>query len=210
MIPGSTLPTLTTERLALRWLDDGDLPSLFEIFSDPKVTPYVTIQPVHELAGAAKLLREIQQGFSSQTLFQWGVARREDDRVIGTCTLFALKAEHKRAEIGYALGSSHWGKGYITEALGALLRFAFGTLGLHRIEADVDPRNAASIRCLERLGFRREGYLRERYHVNGEIQDSVLFGLLRPEASAELSGEQPSRERPQPSARQDGGASAGS
>jgi len=205
MIQGSTLPTLETERLALRWMSEGDIPSLFEIFSDPKVTPYVTIQPVSELGEAAKFLREIQEGFASRSFFQWGVARREDDRVIGTCTLFALSVAHKRAEIGYALGSAYWGKGYITEALGALLRFAYGTLGLYRIEADVDPRNAPSLRCLERLGFRREGYLRGRYHVNGEIQDSVLFGLLRPKASAELGGE-----GAQPPAFQEGGASAGS
>ncbi|MGZ5443472.1 MAG: GNAT family N-acetyltransferase [Thermoanaerobaculia bacterium] len=59
------------------------------------------------------------------------------------------------------------------------MRFAFQTLGLHRLEADVDPRNTASIRCLERLGFRREGYARERYHLGGEVQDAVLYGLLR-------------------------------
>jgi RimJ/RimL family protein N-acetyltransferase len=64
------------------------------------------------------------------------------------------------------------------EALKALT-YAFDVLEFHRIEADVDPRNAASIRTLERLGFQREGYLRERWQVNGEIQDAVFYGLLR-------------------------------
>ena len=59
--------------------------------------------------------------------------------------------------------------------------YAFEVLDLHRIEADVDPRNAASIRTLERLGFQREGYLRERWQVNGEIQDALFYGLLRPD-----------------------------
>lgn len=67
------------------------------------------------------------------------------------------------------------------EALPALIGFAFDTLDLHRLEADVDPRNLRSIRLLEGTGFRREGYLRERYHLNGEIQDALLYGLLRPE-----------------------------
>lgn len=67
------------------------------------------------------------------------------------------------------------------EALTALLDFAFGALDLHRLEADVDPRNAASVRTLERLGFRREGYLRERWLVGGEIQDALFYGLLRRE-----------------------------
>ena len=66
----------------------------------------------------------------------------------------------------------------MSEVLPALLRFGFAEMGLHRIEADADPRNERSIRSLERLGFVREGYQRERYFVNGEWQDSVLFGLL--------------------------------
>jgi RimJ/RimL family protein N-acetyltransferase len=67
------------------------------------------------------------------------------------------------------------------EALRVLLRFSFSEMELHRIEADVDPRNEASIKLLERLGFHREGYLRERWLVNGEINDTVFFGLLRRE-----------------------------
>jgi [ribosomal protein S5]-alanine N-acetyltransferase len=65
------------------------------------------------------------------------------------------------------------------DALTLLIDHAFEDLKLHRIEADVDPRNTASLRLLERLGFRREGHLRERYFKDGEIQDSVMFGLLR-------------------------------
>ena len=72
----------------------------------------------------------------------------------------------------------------MNEALHALLDYAFEELALHRIEADVDPRNTPSIRTVERLGFQREGYLRERWKVNGEIQDTVFFGLLRPEWEA--------------------------
>ena len=70
------------------------------------------------------------------------------------------------------------------ETLTAVFNYAFDELNFHRIEADVDPRNAASIRALERLGFQREGYMRERWHVNGEIQDAVFFGLLKPDWEA--------------------------
>ena len=66
-------------------------------------------------------------------------------------------------------------------AAGAEAPLRLRTLGLHRLEADVDSRNHASIRCLERLGFRREGYARERYHLYGTVHDSVLYGLLRRE-----------------------------
>jgi ribosomal-protein-alanine N-acetyltransferase len=182
MIDGPTLPTLAAERVVLRWLSDADVPALYRIFSDPAVMRYWSHEPFTELADAADYLEQIGQCFAEKSLFQWGVALKETDEVIGTCTLSSVTPRHGRAEIGYALARAHWGRGYMSEALPALLRFAFGTLGLNRIEADVDPRNAASLKSLERLGFRREGYQRERYRVNGEVQDSVLFGLLRSEA----------------------------
>ena len=84
-------------------------------------------------------------------------------------------------KMGYAMARAHWGNGYMGEVLPAMVSHAFGAFGLHRLEADVDPRNAASVRALERIGFRLEGHLRERYHVNGEAQDALLYGLLRRE-----------------------------
>jgi [ribosomal protein S5]-alanine N-acetyltransferase len=182
MIDGPTLPTLAAERVVLRWLTDDDVPALYRIFSDPQVMRYWSHGPFTGLADAEEYLALIRRCFEEKSLFQWGVALADTDEVIGTCTLSSVNPTHRRAEIGYALARAHWGRGYMAEALPALLRFAFGTLGLHRIEADVDPRNVASLKSLERLGFTREGYLRERYHVNGEVQDTVLFGLLRSDA----------------------------
>jgi RimJ/RimL family protein N-acetyltransferase len=101
--------------------------------------------------------------------------------VIGTCTLFALNDEHRRAELGFALRRSAWGRGLATDAVRSVVRFAFQGMHLHRLEADADPRNVASRKLLLRLGFREEGYLRERYLVAGERQDAVFFGLLREE-----------------------------
>lgn len=178
---GDGLPTLTTPRLLLRMLELRDIPALFAIFSDPEVTRYWSSPPLAGVSAAEKLLREIREHFERKTLFQWGVVRREDDIIVGTCTLFRLDLDHRRAEVGFALGRLHWGSGIMTEALTTLFAFAFDVLGLHRLEADADPRNERSLRCLERQGFRREGYLRERYHMAGEIQDAVILGLLRTE-----------------------------
>lgn len=90
-----------------------------------------------------------------------------------------MHRQNRRAEIGYALARAHWGHGYMGEALQALPGFAFTDLDLHRLEADIDPRNAASAAALARLGFIQEGLLRERWIVAGEISDSALYGLLR-------------------------------
>jgi len=179
MIESDRLPTLNASRVALRWLDEGDLEALFGIFSHPDVMRYWSSPPLRDREAAGQLLAHIHDSFRRRTLFQWGVARLEDNLVIGTCTLFHLDPENKRGEIGYALGREHWGQGYMSEALHTLLDYAFRDLDLHRLEADVDPRNTASIQSLESLGFQREGHLRERWIVNGEIQDALFYGLLR-------------------------------
>jgi RimJ/RimL family protein N-acetyltransferase len=114
-------------------------------------------------------------------VYAWAVAERDNDRLIGTTTLFSLAGAHRRAEIGYSLVGSHQGRGLAAEALRTAIGHAFGDLGLERIEADVDPRNEKSWQLLERLGFRREGLLRDRWRVDGEVCDSYLYGLLRPE-----------------------------
>jgi RimJ/RimL family protein N-acetyltransferase len=181
MIDAEKLPTITAGRVSLRWLTEADVAALFSVFSDTEVMRYWSCPPFVEVDEARKLLAHIHDGFSRRVLFQWGVARRPDDLVIGTCTLFHLDADNRRAELGYALGREHWGRGLMREALTALLDFAFGELNLHRLEADVDPRNRSSIRALERLGFRREGYLRERWLVGGGVQDALFYGLLRRE-----------------------------
>lgn len=192
MLPDADrLPTITTERLRLRWLTPADVPALFAIFGDPAVCRYWSRSALPDLAAAASLQGEIARCFAERSLFQWGLAERDTDTVVGTCTLAALSSEHRRAEVGFALAQAVWGRGYLAEALHALLTFAFDTLELHRVEADVDPRNARSIRVLERAGFRREGHLRERYHLAGEVQDAVIYGLLRREWGATSSGMTP-------------------
>ncbi len=178
MIEGDRLPTLAAPRVALRWLTEADVGALYGIFSNPTVMRYWSTLPMSELAQAKKLVADIHEGFRAQRLFQWGVARLEDDRIIGTCTLFAINESQGRAEVGYALGHEYWGRGYMNEALTTLVGFAFGTLAMRRLEADIDPRNVGSLHAVERLGFRHEGLLRERWQVNGELQDSVVLGLL--------------------------------
>jgi RimJ/RimL family protein N-acetyltransferase len=172
------LPTLDTPRLRLRTLVEADVPALFAIFNDPEAMRYWTSPPMTDVAEAEALLRDIQRHAEAETLFQWGIARRDDELVIGTCTLFRIERQHRRGELGYIVRRDLWGRGLAKEALTAIVNHAFGPLGLHRLEADIDPRNAGSIRSVERLGFKLEGHLRERFFVAGEIQDSLIYGLL--------------------------------
>ncbi|MBZ0113487.1 MAG: GNAT family N-acetyltransferase [Thermoanaerobaculia bacterium] len=162
----------------IRALDERDLDALLEIWGDPSVMRYMAHPPLADRAATADFLAGIDQGWREKTLFQWGVAWRENGEVIGTVTLAELEWTHRRAEIGFALARRHWRRGVMGEAVRAVLDYAFGPLGLHRIEADTDPRNQASMSLLEGLGFLREGFQRERYFDLGEIQDAMMFGLL--------------------------------
>ncbi len=190
----SNLPTINTDRLSLRWITADDVDDFYAIYSNPEVMRYWSTPPLPDKSAASKLISEIRRGFERHQMLKWGIALRADDKLIGSVTLFHLEFEHRRAEIGYALGRDYWGQGYMGETLTAVLNYAFDVLEFHRIEADVDPRNAASVRTLERLGFQREGYLRERWQVSGEIQDAYFYGLLRPEWEA-LKAKQGSSEK---------------
>ena len=134
------------------------------------------------MSEAHNLLSHVHDCFAQKALFQWGIALSGgSEKIIGTCTLSHLDQSNRKAQVGYALAREHWGKGYINEALTALLDFAFGELNLHRVEADIDPYNEASIRVVEKLGFQREGYLRESWIIGGEVKDALYFGLLKRE-----------------------------
>ncbi|HEV7798965.1 MAG TPA: GNAT family N-acetyltransferase, partial [Pyrinomonadaceae bacterium] len=162
------LPEIKTDRLLLRWITAADVDAFYKVYSDPEVMRYWSTPALPNREAASKLITEIHEGFERRELLKWAIALGSNDTLIGSVTIFHPDFTHRRAEIGYALGRAHWGKGYMQETLKAVLNYAFTVLELHRIEADVDPRNAASVRVLERLGFQREGYLRERWQVNGE------------------------------------------
>ena len=183
------LPTIDTDRLTLRSITAEDIDDFYKVFSHPEVMRYWSTPPLPDRNAAAQQVAEIQELFDRHEMLKWGITLRTDDKLIGSVTLFHPDFTHRRVELGYALGRDYWGKGYMRETLTAVLAYAFNTLNMHRIEADVDPRNAGSVKALERMGFQREGYLRERWQVSGEIQDAYFYGLLRPDwENRKLSG----------------------
>ncbi|WGS52242.1 GNAT family N-acetyltransferase [Paraburkholderia sp. D15] len=173
-----TLTTLTTPRLILRppRLDDAD--AFYEIWSDAQAMRYFSFAPMTDPEQArqriARLVSSSEEGKDVVAI----VELRETGEVLGNCDLFRLDDPCRRAEIGFSMKRRHWGHGFMSEAAGAVVAHAFGALQLRRLEADIDPRNTASARLLERLGFVREGLLRERWIVGDEVSDSALYGLL--------------------------------
>lgn len=172
------LPVLEDDGLRLRGFRDGDLQDFFELHADPRVMRYWSFPAWTDPEQARERFASALAGHDAERLLCWTVADTTSDRLMGSVTLFAINRTQGRAEIGYALRASHWGRGHAGNALRMVLDHAFGMLALRRIEADADPRNERSCRLLERLGFVREGLLRERWQVAGELQDAAFYGLL--------------------------------
>lgn len=176
--------TLDTPRLHLRAYAPSDAADVFAMFSDPEVMRYWSSAPWTDLQQAHDFLARDAKSIAEGSSARLGIVRKEDGALIGNCTLFSFDKQCRRAETGYVLSRAAWGHGYANEAVTALLDWGFETLDLNRVEADIDPRNTPSARALERLGFVREGHLRERWIVNGETTDSFIYGLLRAEWKA--------------------------
>ena len=176
-------PTLTGARVQLRPHRASDADDLFAVHSDPRVMRYWSHAPWTDRAQAAARIAQLARDRANAEFYTWANTLA-DDRLIGTVSLFAINRGQRRGEVGYALAARAWGQGYATEGLRLAIAYAFGALGLERLEADIDPRNAASCRLVERVGFRREGLLRQRWRVGDEITDSAIYGLLRAEYAA--------------------------
>jgi RimJ/RimL family protein N-acetyltransferase len=174
-------PTFSSPRLSMRPTAMEDAPALFELFSDARVTRYGSRPPWTEHRQAVDLVERDLAALASGEAVRFAMLRREDGLLVGTCTLFHFDAGCRCAEVGYMLRPLAWGQGYASEAVEAMLDWGFAARGLNRVEADVDPRNEASARLLERLGFVREGHVRERWIVGGEKSDSWIYGLLASE-----------------------------
>jgi RimJ/RimL family protein N-acetyltransferase len=174
-------PILEGARVRLRPYRAGDREGLLAVFGDLRVVRYWSFPPWTSLADADAYLEPLLAALpldDEPTSLPWAIADLATDALLGTATIFALQREQQRAEVGYSLASAHQGRGLASEAVTLALGYAFDVLELRRVEADVDPRNLPSCKLLERLGFKREGLLRERWNVNAEICDTALYGLL--------------------------------
>ncbi len=170
---------LTTERLKLRKPKSDDEESLFDIYSDKEVMRYWSSLPFATLSQASDMISNAKKWWETGDSICFAIKESSSNLIIGTVSLFNFHEESKRAEVGYILGRSHWGYGFMTEALTKIIDYSFFDLGLNRLEADIDPDNKASAKLLKKLGFSLEGRLKQRWIVNGKASDSEIYGLIR-------------------------------
>lgn len=175
---------IETERLVLRRFAAGDAPAFAAYRGEPAVARYQSWDETYSVADAERMIASIAEIHPGEPgeWFQFAVADRATDTLVGDCALHVDGRDPRRAEIGYTLAPAHQGRGYATEAVAALVGYAFGTLGVERIQATADERNAPSIRVVERLGF--EAVARVHTTFKGERCVEETYELRRDPSKA--------------------------
>jgi ribosomal-protein-alanine N-acetyltransferase len=171
----SPLPTLTTARLVLREVRTEDAPACFTMRGDPETMRHVRRPLATTLDDAKAFISRVLEGQRANTCAQWAITLKGDDTCIGVIGPWRIDLENHRGELGYMLARSYWGQGLISEAIATVVDHAFSVLGLHSLEAWVDPRNKASLRALEKNGFIQEAHFKENVFWDGVFSDSVVF-----------------------------------
>ena len=177
----TVFPTLRTERLMLRSITLDDVDAIFRIMGDAQVIRYFGQLPMRSRSEAVQRVESIHRAFQERAGIRWAITSRDSGEFLGSCGFWRLDYKHERGKIGYELAPTWWGRGVMTEAVGAALTFGFVTMGLHSVEAQIHPRNNGSRRVLEKLGFVQEGYFHQNYYdpVEAAFTDTAVFSLLR-------------------------------
>ena len=170
---------IESERLWIRRFNDSDLVPFMAYRNDPEVARYQSWNSCDEREARA-FIREMQSARAGVPgeWFQFAIESKETQELIGDC---ALRHEPYRAEIGFTLAREYQGRGFASEAISGLLDYAFDALGLHRVIAIADCRNAPSVALLERVGMRREGHFLENVWFKGGWADEYLYAILKDE-----------------------------
>ncbi len=171
-------PTLETARLRLRPFAADDAEALVRGLSEKAVADG-TLRVPHPYPPerAQEFLADLAPRFEAGKAIQWAITRREDGRLVGGVGLTLARAHHK-AELGYWIARDCWGQGFATEASAAVIAFAFGPLGLHRVDAHCYVENPASAAVMRKLGMTHEGRHRAAVWRDGVPRDLEAYAVL--------------------------------
>lgn len=170
----------STERLFIRPVQLTDAEALFGFRSDPECAEFMSSIPLNVAEMRERIQKTASEINQSGTWFQFVIFAKDERSVVGDIGLHFLASDtqNKQVELGYILHKKYWGKGYATEALMPIIDYLVYTLDKHRLVANIDPSNYPSIRLVEKLGFRKEGHLRESFFSKGKWVDDLVFAIL--------------------------------
>lgn len=173
-------PEINTERLNLREIKQEHAESIYKILSKSEVVKYDRLELLTNIKQAEDIITWFNDEFKRKQAIFWGISLKGESEIIGFCKC-EIEVPKVRADLGYNLRPDYWNSGIMTETLGAIIDFTFKTLNINRIEAAVSTNNYSSSRVLEKLGFVREGILRERSYLNDGCHDMIMFSILKKE-----------------------------
>lgn len=171
-------PRIETERCELREVPLECAADLFRIRSNPEGARYGP-DPWSDPEQAENRIREWHNWFIEKEDIPWGIFLRGTNRFIGHIK-YAYMRQYL-GMLGYHLDQAYWNQGIMTEVLRAVVKFLYERTDAHRLQATVHCEHAASIHLLEKIGFRREGLLRDRAHWHGKFCSLYMYALLRGE-----------------------------
>jgi [ribosomal protein S5]-alanine N-acetyltransferase len=170
---------IRTPRLLLRKMQPADAAALYSLRTQEAVMKYIDREPMKNIDEARVLIEKITADIENAAGITWAICQPEnEERLIGTVGFWRIIKQNYRAEIGYMLDAGYWRKGLMAEAVKEVIAFGFTKMGLHSIEASINPGNAASAALLEKLGFVREAYFKEDYYFRGKFIDTAIYSLL--------------------------------
>jgi len=173
-----TAPVLETDRLRVRPFRGGDLKALHALYGDAENLRYWGTDPTGSLDETRRMLRW-HVAYHPGHYVLWAVEDKKSRRLIGMINYHRRDRRERRVDVGWMIEPGHQGKGYMTEAGRALLRYLIDTLKVHKVEAVIRPDNKPSIALAKRLGFRLEGGpIRDRWLVGGRWHSVMLYGLI--------------------------------
>ncbi len=179
-VNGQAFPELTTERLELCEITREHAEWYLEHFSIPEIVIGQGFPPPKDLEAAREELEQYIVGLFEKGLgYRWGVRLKGQKDIIGSLGFYSWDTDNDRAKMGYDLRPAHWGKGLMKEALDRVVRFGFEDMNLNRIEVTIMETNHRSISTAIRLGFVREGILRQFSKSDGKYLDEHIFSMLR-------------------------------
>jgi ribosomal-protein-alanine N-acetyltransferase len=178
-IDPDTFPILETKRLVLRKVTKEDANSILKYLSDEEVMKYYGLEPFKSINDVLDEISWYQSLQNNKTGIRWGITLKEQGIVIGSCGFHNKVSHHFRTEIGFELSKEQWGKGIAHEAVEAIICYGYEHMKIQRIEALIEPPNISSQKLVEKLGFIREGLLRNYEFTNGKFDDLYMYSLLK-------------------------------
>ena len=173
-----SFPVLKTEHLILRRMEEEDIQGLYNFYSDPKSLKYIARNLLTDIDQAVEKLKIFDQLFINKIGIWWAFNKKGEEIFIGFGGFFEVDKEANKAEIGYGFLPGNWGKGYGTEAVEILTEFGLKELQLHKIYANVDPENKASVRLLENFGYKREGLFKDHDYAQNKYFDTAVYTVI--------------------------------